>query len=65
MVIILPLTIAKDMHFEYISQRFSNQQFKRKKQRISPIAAAITDFVSNTPAICEEVEQILCDGGSI
>ena len=65
MVIILPLTIAKDMNFEYISQRFPNQQFKCKKQRIPPIAAAITDFVSNAPAICEEAEQILCDGGSI
>ena len=33
-VVILDLTIVKDMNCEYISQRCSNQQFKCKKQKI-------------------------------
>ena len=33
MVVLLALTILKEMNFEYIPQRCLNQQFKWKKQK--------------------------------
>ena len=33
MAVISALTITKDMNFEYIPQRYLNQQFKWKKQK--------------------------------
>ena len=33
MIVILLLTIAKDMNFEYIPRGSLNQQFKRKKEK--------------------------------
>ena len=36
-----------------------------QKAKKPPLTRAITDFVTSVPAICEEVEQVVLDGGSI
>ena len=64
MVVILALTIAKDMNFEYIPQR-KKQKAEKQKANNPPLARAVTDFVSNAPVISEEAEQVVFDGGSI
>ena len=57
------MTIVKNMKSKRIPQRCLNQQFSKAVK--PPLTAAITDFVSDAPVICEKAEQIVFDGGSI
>ena len=60
----LNLTIKMKLFLTYYfrGQFFWQTVVKAEKP---PLTAAITDFVSNAPVICEEVEQVVFDGGSI
>ena len=57
------MTIVKNMKSKRISQRCLNQQFSKAVK--PPLTAAITDFVSDAPVICEKAEQVVFVGGSI
>ena len=64
-VVILALTIVKDINCEDIRQRCSNEQIKYKKTEKPPLTRGINGFVFNGPIICEEAEQVILNNDSI